>query len=283
MAVPQPPKSALVALVTGASSGIGLATALALARRSYTVVATMRDAGRVPDVLRAAAVEGIEMETDVLDVTSDDSVVRCTAGLLDRHGRIDVVVNNAGVGCLGTLEELTIGDIQRVIDVNCLGAARVTKAVLPAMRSARQGHLIAVSSIAGVFGQPFNEAYCAGKFALEGLYEALAPVAASVGVSVSLIEAGMVATGFYERSTGRRTPGSGPYGEQRDRFERVAAGAADTGQSPGEVAEIIASVAADPDPSLRYQTGPDVSRLVGRKLSDLDGRAIQRLTRRWVS
>jgi NAD(P)-dependent dehydrogenase (short-subunit alcohol dehydrogenase family) len=275
--------SGRVALVTGASSGIGLATVVALARRSYTVVATMRDRERAQHVLQVVAGDGLEVETDLLDVTSEDSVVRCTAGLLDRHGRIDVVVNNAGVGRLGTLEEVTIADIQGVIDVNCLGVARVTKAVLPAMREAGQGHLIAVSSIAGVFGQPFNEAYCASKFALEGLYEALAPVAASVGVSVSLIEAGMVATGFYERSAGSPSEPSGPYEQQRDRFERMAAGAAESGQSPVEVAELIADVAGDPDPSLRYQTAPEVSRLVGRKLSDLDGRAIQHLTRRWLS
>jgi NAD(P)-dependent dehydrogenase (short-subunit alcohol dehydrogenase family) len=271
-----------VAVVTGASSGIGLATVAALARRSCTVVATMRDLGRGEPAVRAAT-EGLAVETDVLDVTSDDSVARCTAAVLDRHGRIDVLVNNAGTGHVGTLEELTITEIQQVIDVNCLGPARVTKAVLPAMRTAGRGHLIAVSSISGVFGQPFNEAYCAAKFGLEGLYEALAPVAAAVGVSVSLVEAGLVTTGFYERSAGDGPPKPGPYAELRARFERIAGEAAKSGQSPHEVAELIVSIAADASPSLRYQSAPEVSQLVGRKLADLDGQAIQRMTRRWLS
>jgi NAD(P)-dependent dehydrogenase (short-subunit alcohol dehydrogenase family) len=159
-----------VAVVTGASSGIGLATAVALARRSCTVVATMRDVGRAHTLVAAAEAAGVAVETATLDVTSDDSVARCVAGILDRHGRIDVVVNNAGSSHVGTLEEVTIADIQEVIDVNCLGAARVTRAVRPAMRAAGRGRLIAVSSISGVFGQPFSEAYCAAKFALEGLY-----------------------------------------------------------------------------------------------------------------
>jgi len=272
-----------VALVTGASSGIGLATAIAFARRSYTVVGTMRDLDRAVNLTETAAAEGLSVETDQLDVTSNESVLRCASGLLDRHGRIDVVVNNAGVGHLGTLEDLAISELAHVIDVNCLGTARVTRAFLPAMRSARRGHLIAVSSIAGVFGQPFNEAYCAAKFALEGLYEALAPTAASVGVSVSLIEAGMVSTGFYERTNRVGDTAHSPYAEQLTRFERVAASAQATGQSAEEVAEVIATVAADPNPRLRYQTAPEISQLISRKLADIDGEIIQRMTRRWLS
>jgi NAD(P)-dependent dehydrogenase (short-subunit alcohol dehydrogenase family) len=269
--------------VTGASSGIGLATALALARRSYTVVGTMRDLDRAVNLTKAAAAEGLAVEIDQLDVTSDDSVSTCASRLLDRHGRIDVVVNNAGVGHLGTLEDVAIDVLQHVFDVNCLGAARVTRVFLPAMRSARQGRLVAVSSLAGVFGQPFNEAYCAAKFALEGLYEALAPTAASVGVSVSLVEAGMVSTGFYERTKGVAGAEDSPYAEQLRHFERVAASASAAGQSAEEVAEVIATVAEDPDPKFRYQTAPEVTQLVGRKLADLDGEAIQRMTRRWLS
>jgi len=271
-----------VALVTGASSGIGLLTAVTLARRPFTVIATMRDLGRSEALVRAAEQAGVEVELAALDVTSDDSVARCTTGILQRHGRIDVVVNNAGISQTGTLEELSIADMQRVLDVNCLGVARVTKAVLPAMRAAGRGHLIAVSSIAGVFGQPFNEAYCAAKFALEGMYEALAPVAAAFGISVSLVEAGMVATGFYERS-GAGLPVPGPYAELRERFARTADAASQQGQAADEVAETIAEVATEQDPRLRYQTSPEVSRLLARKLADLDGEATQRLTRRWLA
>jgi len=271
-----------VALVTGASSGIGLLTAIALARRSFHVVATMRDLGRSDDLARSAAAAGVEVAMAALDVTSGDSVARCTQEVLDRHGRIDVVVNNAGTGLLGTLEELAIADLEHVLDVNCLGAARVTKAVLPSMRVAGRGHLIAVSSTAGVLGQPFNEAYCAAKFALEGMYESLAPVAAEFGVSVSLVEAGMVATGFYERSGGGRAV-AGPYAGLRERFERTAAAAAGLGQPADDVAEVIAAIATEPEPKLRYQTSPEVTGLLARKLADLDGGSTLRLTRRWLA
>jgi NAD(P)-dependent dehydrogenase (short-subunit alcohol dehydrogenase family) len=272
-----------VALVTGAASGIGFASVIALARRSYAVVATMRDLGGAERLERAAAAEGLDLEAAHLDVTSDDSVARCAEEVLGRLGRIDVVVNSAGAGHLGTLEEVTIADLQRVIDVNCLGTARVTKAFLPAMRSAGRGHLIAMSSTAGIVGHPFNEAYCASKFALEGLYEALAPVAASVGVRVTLIEAGMVRTGFYERSSAARVTEPSPYAEQRAQFERLAQGAETSGQSAEEVAAVIAAVADDPSPHLRYQTAPEVRQLLSRKLADPDGSAVLRLTTRWVT
>jgi NAD(P)-dependent dehydrogenase (short-subunit alcohol dehydrogenase family) len=272
-----------VALVTGASSGIGLATAVALARRSFVVVATMRDTGRSDALRRSAASAGVEIEVRTLDVVDDESVEVCTSELLERHGRIDLVINNAGTGRTGTLEEVAIADLKMVFDVNCLGAARVTKAVLPVMRAAGQGHLIAVSSTAGVLGQPFNEAYCAAKFGLEGLYDALAPVAASFGVSVSLVEAGMVATGFFERTSSGISSPEGPYADLRLRFAEVAKASARTAQPVGEVADFIASVACEPHPKLRYQSSPEVRRLLSRKLSDLVGEAVTRLTRRWIS
>jgi NAD(P)-dependent dehydrogenase (short-subunit alcohol dehydrogenase family) len=272
-----------VAVVTGASSGIGLATAVALARRQFTVVATMRDPTRSDALRRAADVAGLKVEVAALDVTDDESVAAGTTGILERHGQIDVLVNNAGISHFGTLEEIEIDDIRRVFDVNCLGAARVTKAVLPAMRAAGSGRLIAVSSMSGVFGQPFNEAYCAAKFGLEGLYEALAPVAASVGVSVSLVEAAMVTTGFFERSLGEPPETAGPYAEVRARFAQMGSSASESGQSADEVAEVIASVATEPEPKLRYQTSADVTRLLARKLADLDGQSVMRLTQRWLS
>jgi NAD(P)-dependent dehydrogenase (short-subunit alcohol dehydrogenase family) len=275
--------SAEVALVTGASSGIGLATALALARRSYTVVATMRDLGRADRLVELAAAAGLAVETDVLDVTAEESVAGCAERLLARHGRIDLVVNNAGMGQIGSLEEVSIADLAEVIDVNCLGVARVTKAFLPTMREARRGHLIAISSIAGVLGQPFNDGYCAAKFALEGLYESLAPVAAEFGVFVSLIEAGMVSTEFYRRSVETGVSDPGPYAQMREGFVRTADGAAATAQSAEDIAELVVSVAADPSPQLRYQSSPDVTQLLGRKLADLDGQRVLRITRRWLS
>ena len=166
-----------IVLITGASRGIGLATAVAFATAGDTVVATMRDTSRSGPLEAAATAAGVRMQVAELDVVSDESVSKAFTGLVAQYGRIDVLVNNAGRGTRGTLEELTIDDLQRSLDVNYLGVARVTKAALPLMREAARGHLIAVSSVAGFLGQPFQDAYCAAKHAVEGLYESLAPVA----------------------------------------------------------------------------------------------------------
>jgi NAD(P)-dependent dehydrogenase (short-subunit alcohol dehydrogenase family) len=244
----------------------------------------MRDTGRAGDLQRAAEAAGVEVSVLTLDVVDDVSVRNCVAEVLGSHGRIDVVVNNAGAGCTGTLEDLGIDDLQRTLDVNFLGVARVTKAVLPAMRSAGSGHVIAVSSIAGAFGQPFNDAYCASKFALEGLYEATWPVAAAFGVRLSLVQAGPVTGSFIDHSAGSRTrPDDDPFAALWRRFEAMVERSYDRAQTPGEVAEVIADVAADPDARLRYQTSKGLERVVGVKIADITGERVSGLTGSWLA
>src|SRR3954447_18675534 len=174
-----------VVLITGCSRGIGLAAAVAFAERGDFVVATLRNltAGAEP-VRQALLAAGGDTDLLSLDVTDDRSVDAAIAAVLARHGRIDVLVNNAGLGYRGTLEELSISDLQASLEVNFLGAARTMKAVLPSMRQAGAGHIISVSSTAGAFGQPFDGACCAAKCALEGLCESLTAVARAFGVRV---------------------------------------------------------------------------------------------------
>src|SRR5262249_28996669 len=141
-----------------------------------------------------------------------------------RHGAVDVLVANAGVGALGTLEELSLDELRDAMEVNYFGVVRTTKAVLPGMRARGAGRLVAVSSVGGAFGQPFTDAYCAAKHAVEGLYESLQPVAARFGVHVSIVEPGPVATEFHRKSTRvARTSGvdGDPYAELWDRYEAV--------------------------------------------------------------
>jgi len=277
---PLPP----VAVVTGTSTGIGLATATTLASRGYLVVATMRDMERAGSLRTAAEAAGIALDIRTLDVVDDDSVRTCISEVLDRYGRIDLVVNNAGVGCTGTLEELEIDDLHRTLDVNLLGVARVTRAVLPIMRAAGQGHILAVSSIAGVFGQPFNDAYCASKFALEGLYEAVWPVAAAFGVRLSLVEAGPVVGNFVEHSGGLRTRHSdNPFAVLWGRFDAVVEHSYERAQTPEDVAAVIADVAADPEAGLRYQTSRGLERVVGLKMADSTGERVTSLTASWLA
>jgi NAD(P)-dependent dehydrogenase (short-subunit alcohol dehydrogenase family) len=271
-----------VVLITGTSSGIGLETALAFARAGDRVVATMRDPSRASGLLKAASDAGLVVEVIPLDVTSDDSVNTAFAQVINEHGRLDVLVNNAGMGTSATLEELSIGDLQRSLEVNYLGVARMTKAALPIMRAAGNGHIIAVSSVGGVLGQPFNDAYCASKHALEGLYESLHPVAAALGVWVCIVEPGPVLSPFQDNT--ERIDSSDPWiARLKARYRAVMAPSLGKGQAPEQVAEVILAVADNPNPSLRYQTSSFTVRLIERKIADLSGDQVIAMTTRWLA
>ena len=176
-----------VAVVTGASSGIGLATTRALAAAGWSVIATARRP-ETAESLREIADElpGVELRT--LDVTSDESVDSCIDSILTDRGGIDLLVNNAGAGHRGTLEQLTMDELSQAMELNFFGVARVTKAVLPAMRAARTGRVITVTSLNGVVALPFSDAYNAAKFAVEGLMESLATVMREFDVYISVLE-----------------------------------------------------------------------------------------------
>jgi NAD(P)-dependent dehydrogenase (short-subunit alcohol dehydrogenase family) len=195
-------------------------------------------------------------------------------------------VANAGVGHLGTLEELSLDDLRQAMEINFYGVVRATKAVLPRMRQRGAGRLIAVSSVAGVIGQPFTEAYCAAKCALEGLYESLHPVAARFGVRVSIVEPGPVGTDFHGRSTGIGRQSldveGDPYGELWDRHRAFMASGDGRKQTPESAAKVIVEAADDPDPKLRYQTSTFTRKLVGIKLADTDGSQVTEFTARWL-
>jgi len=269
-----------VVLVTGASSGIGLATALAATDAGYTTVATVR---RGSAELAAAGVD-----TCRLELTDPDSVEACVAGVVERHGRLDALVNNAGIANSSpTLELSTMDTLRHQLEVNFFGTIALSRAAMPHLR-ATGGRLLTVSSVRGVRGQPFNEAYSAAKFAVEGFMEALAPVAAAVGVRVSLIEpAAVLDTRFIASSTldpARLLAESGPY-EAAFRAYRswVAGGAVEGAQTPDEVAKVILHTLADADPALRVQTSEYARAYVAEKLTDPTGRDQLTTTREWVT
>ncbi len=273
-----------VALVTGTSSGMGMHAAVLLAGRGHTVVATMRSLGKAEALRSAAAAAGVEVEVRALDVTDDAAAQRVVDEVTADHGRIDLLVNNAGQGLVGTIEELTLDDLRAQLEVNYLAVARMTKLVLPQMRARRSGRIVTVTSVGGVVGQPFNEAYCASKFATEGFMESLAPVAAQFGVSVSLVEPGAVHTEFlanltpsWEAATG------GAYGELFDAYVRRTSAAFTTAQTAAEAAAAIVEACTAEEPALRSQTSPAARAFAGAKLSDLDGSAVQGITRRWLA
>src|SRR5213082_760267 len=199
-------------LVTGASSGIGQAAALALVQAGFDVVGTSRNASRV------APQRGVTFLD--LDVTSDESVSTLVRGVIERFGRIDVLVNNAGTGAAGAAEESSVAQDQRVFDINFFGLIRMTKAVLPHMRAQGRGRIINISSVLGLVPAPYMASYAATKHAIEVYSESLDHELRERGVRVLLIEPAYTRTGF-DASSGRSDTPLPVYAKQREDFDRL--------------------------------------------------------------
>lgn len=268
---------------------MGLATAVGLARAGLTVVATMRDTSRDGALRSAAEAAGVEVDVRALDVTDADGARSAVEGVLADHGSVDVLVNNAGRGAVATLEQLTDAQLQEQLDVNYLGVARMTRLVLPSMRAAGRGRVVTVTSVGGAVGQPFADAYCAAKFAVEGLMQSLAPVVASFGVTVSIVEPGAVASEFtgnvHRADAGEPTAGddADPYAGLLAAYLRRTASAFDNAQSSADAAAVIVEAATTSEPRFRWQTSEQASGFVGLSLRDLDGSRVLGATSTWLA
>lgn len=276
-----------VALLTGCSSGIGLESALAFAEAGYLAVATCRDPARAAELAERAAATTGEVDVRRLDVTDDVAARALVASVLADHGAIDVLVNNAGAGHLATLEQLDLDRLAEALAVNFFGVARLTKLVLPKMRERASGRIVTVTSVGGVVGQPFNDAYCAAKFATEGLLESLAPVAARHGVHVSIVEPGPVATEFVNSVASSLDPAilaeDDPYLPELERYLDRSASTFAVAQQAAEVAAVVLAAATDEPPRLRYQTSNAGTAFVAAKLADVDGSRVLAETTSWIS
>ncbi|MFD5425654.1 SDR family oxidoreductase [Streptomyces sp. NPDC127084] len=279
-------QSAPVVLITGTSSGIGLAAAVAAAQAGWRTVATLRDTGRADALRKAAADAGVELDIRQLDVTDAASVTAAIDGVVADYGRLDALVNNAGAGHLGTLENESVDEVRKVMEVNFFGVLTASKAALPHLRASR-GRLITVTSVGGVIGQPFNEAYCAAKFAAEGYMESLAPVLAALGVKVSVIEPGAVATEFVN-NLGVDLEGvvsdAGDYAPTLQAYiTRTTAQFLNGAQTPAQVAESVMEALTAESPAFRIQTSDWAREFTGIKNADLDGSAVLGLTSAWIA
>ncbi|RVW02097.1 SDR family NAD(P)-dependent oxidoreductase [Rhodococcus xishaensis] len=272
--------SSKTVLITGTSSGIGLATAVAAAQSGWHVVATMRDTTKATALLAAAEQAGVSVDVRALDVTDPASVAECLAGL----DRLDALVNNAGAGHLGTLEQESLDDVRAVMEVNFFGVLTVTKAALPLLRVSK-GRVVTVTSVGGVVGQPFNEAYCAAKFAVEGFMESLAPVAATVGVAISVVEPGAVASEFVSNVgvIDAVIEQAGPYAPALTAYLAHTSGVFANAQTPQDVAGQLVEVLAAERPAFRVLTSDAARAFAGVKLADLDGAVVQGLTGSWIA
>jgi NAD(P)-dependent dehydrogenase (short-subunit alcohol dehydrogenase family) len=235
-----------VALVTGASSGIGKASALALVAAGFDVVGTSRDTSRVTPL------DGVTFLD--LDVASDTRVTIAVGQVIERFGRIDVMVNNAGMGAIGAVEETSIAQAQDIFNVNVFGVMRMTKAVLPHMRAQRRGRIINLSSVVGFLPSPYMAVYAASKHAIEGYSESLDHEIREHGVRALLVEPTYTNTGFEANSPRPDTPLQ-VYADQRRAFDRMIETAIKDGDDPAIVARVIVAAATDPKPKLRYTAG----------------------------
>ncbi len=236
-----------VALVTGASSGFGQLTASRLAQAGYRVFGTSRHA-------QASVLPDIEML--VLDVQSDQSVRDCVGQLLAAVDHVDVLVNNAGQAHASIIEETDLEEAEALFETNFWGVLRVTNAVLPIMRRQGHGHIINVSSLAGLIGIPGQGFYSASKFALEGYSEALSLEVERFNIKVTLVEPGFFRTNLHQHMAGA-TRCIADYDSLRAAVESSVMQAMSQGDDPNRVAEAIVAIAGSRSPKQRYRVGND--------------------------
>ncbi|MGC4001302.1 MAG: oxidoreductase [Anaeromyxobacter sp.] len=240
-----------VALVTGASSGIGAEVSLALLRLGYTVHGAARRVDRMAPLVAAGG------QAVALDLTDDASIQACVSTLLANEGRLDVLVNNAGYGSYGAIEDVSLAEARRQFEVNLFGLARLTQLALPAMRAQRSGHVFNVSSMGGKLSTPMGGWYHATKHALEGFSDALRMEVAPFGVHVVIIEPGAIASewsGLAQESL-VASSGAGPYATQARAFAALMARADGQGSPPRVVADAVVRALRARRPRTRYVMG----------------------------
>jgi NAD(P)-dependent dehydrogenase (short-subunit alcohol dehydrogenase family) len=235
-----------VALVTGASSGIGFATASLLAARGYRTFGTSRHPDESP------APKGVQMLQ--LDVSSDASVRSAVADVVGRAGPIDVLVNNAGFGLFGAVEETSLEEARAQFETTFWGAVRLIEQVLPSMRERRSGRIINVSSVLGFMPVPFQAFYVASKHALEGYSEVLSLEVRPFGIFVCLIEPSFIRTGFFNNRVEAKAPLE-IYRSKRARVSPMLRERTDAGSDPDVVAGVILKAVSASEPAVRYPVG----------------------------
>jgi NAD(P)-dependent dehydrogenase (short-subunit alcohol dehydrogenase family) len=263
---------ALVAVVTGSTGGIGLATSLALARNGYLTYATMRNLAKRDSVQSVADKQHLPIRVLQLDVTDGNSIKSAIQSILSENGRIDLLVNNAGYGLRGAFEDIGIDEIKAQYETNLYGVIRVTQEVLPIMRKQGSGRIINISSGAGRFGFPGGSAYVSSKFALEGLTESMAYELEQFGIKTVLVEPGFVRTNFGDNmviAQKAQDPNS-PYSQMMQMMSSIRGKMLENASDADLVAEVVVEAATAKEPNLRYLAGKDVQQMVAAKKSMSD-------------
>lgn len=277
-------------LITGTSTGLGLETAILMAKKGYNVYATMRNLDKQHLLLEAADAQNLQLHVKQLDVTDAESVKTTVKEIFQEAGTIDILINNAGAGFVRSTEQATEEEMMWQLNLNLMGVMRMTKAVLPQMREQRSGHIINISSVGGLVGQPFNEIYCATKFGVEGYTEALASyVQPHFNVKFTAVEPAGISSEFSNSAFAQISSTGGILDDEyKPLLESYINGfqersKTNKAQTPAEVAEVVVSVAEMDNPPIRIRTSEFAETFTKIKIqADPDGFKLQEQVRQLI-
>ena len=254
-------------LITGISSGLGKALAQSVMETGDVVIGTFRTQKQVEDFNREHEINAFAIQLDISDLTKIETAIEA---VISKFGRIDVLVNNAGIGFVGAIEETSIEEFQHVFDVNFYGALKMTQAVLPYMREARQGHIIQISSHGGIKAFAGFGIYNASKFALEGFSEALAQEVESLGIKLSIIEPGPFRTNFAGNGLKEAKRSIVDYSESAGAFKtKLKSVNGKQEGDPVKASKAIINLVNSQNPRLRMPLGKVALMTIGMKLDSL--------------
>ncbi|MEK0330767.1 MAG: SDR family oxidoreductase [Nitrosopumilus sp.] len=259
-----------VALVTGSSSGIGLETALALARDGYHTFASMRNIEKAGELEYVVKKENLSIDVIELDVDKEESIVSAINKVTTDGGSLDVLVNNAGYGQFGCTEDVSVDDFRKQFETNFFSIVRIIQEVAPIMRKQNSGIIVNISSVVGRLGLPCSTAYISTKFALEGLSECLRYELAQFGVKTTLIEPGVIKTNFFNSM---KIPESKIDPKYKTLTDNMLAGLkmmAEMGTAPSQVADVIIKAIHDDEILPRYIVGTDAAMFMEAKKTKTD-------------
>jgi len=259
-----------VALVTGCSSGVGLETALALARDGYHTFASMRDIGKAGELEQVVKKENLSIDVIELDVDKEESIVSAIKKVVTDGGRLDILVNNAGYGQFGCTEDVSVDDFRKQFETNFFSIIRIIQEVAPIMRKQNSGIIVNISSIVGRMGLPVSPAYISTKFALEGLSECLRYELGQFGIKTTLIEPGVIKTNFFNSM---KVPESKIDPKYKTLTDNILAGLkmmVEMGTAPSQVADVIIKAINDDEILPRYIVGTDAAMFMEAKKMKTD-------------
>ena len=259
-----------VALVTGSSSGVGLETSLALARDGYHTFASMRNIRKAGELEHAAKKENLSIYVIELDVDKEESIVSAIKKVVADKGRLDVLVNNAGYGQFGCVEDVSVDDFRKQFETNFFSIVRIIQEVSPIMRKQNSGIIVNISSVVGRMGLPVSPAYISTKFALEGLSECLRYELGQFGIKTTLIEPGVIKTNFFNSM---KVPESKIDPKYKTLTDNILAGLkmmVEMGTAPSQVADVIIKAIHDDEILPRYIVGTDAAMFMEAKKMKTD-------------